>query len=388
MWRTVARARTSTRSSSLNNLVEKDKKMKILKTEASAQALIQELESGIPDMMEQKSVPGLALSLVRAGEPYWERTFGVTSRVTQEPVTPDTVFEAASLSKPVFAYAVLQLVQEGALDLDAPLDEYMPEPYVPDDPRLQLITARRVLCHSTGFPNWRPKGDALRIYFTPGTRFSYSGEGYVYLQKVVEHVSGQTADEFVQSRVLTPHGMQHSIFLWTGEGNLAVAVGHDEQGEAQEKGRWSSVNVAAGLHCTARDFARFMCVVMKPSAEETARLEPELNQEMLSPQVQASDGEWSWQPGWPNAKVTVNERVSWGLGWGLQRTAGLQKTAEGDSFWHWGDNGCYRAFAIGSAQDGQALAVMTNSQNGQQVINWMLRDVLGGEYPALDWMYG
>jgi CubicO group peptidase (beta-lactamase class C family) len=356
--------------------------MKTLKTEASARALIQELESRIPDMMERTSIPGLALSLVRARKPYWEQAFGVRNRVTQEPVTLETVFEAASLSKPVFAYAALQLVQEGVLDLDAPLDEYTLEPYVPDDPRLKLITARRVLCHSPGFPNWRREGDALRIYFTPGARFSYSGEGYVYLQKVVEHVSGQTAAEFVQSRVFTPHGMRHSSLLWTGEENLAVAVGHDKQGEAQEKRLWPSAHTAAGLHCTARDLARFMCVVMKPSAKEAARLGPELNQEMLSPQIQTNDGGGSWQPGWPDAKVTVNERVSWGLGWGLQ------KTAEGDSFWHWGDNGCYRAFAIGSAQEGQALAIMTNGQNGQQVINWMLRDVLGGEYPALDWMGG
>jgi CubicO group peptidase (beta-lactamase class C family) len=103
--------------------VEKDKKMKTLQTEASARTLVQELESSLPAVMERTSVPGLSLALVRAGEPCWERAFGVQSRLTQEPVTPGTVFEAASLSKPVFAYAVLQLVQEGALDLDAALDD-------------------------------------------------------------------------------------------------------------------------------------------------------------------------------------------------------------------------------------------------------------------------
>jgi CubicO group peptidase (beta-lactamase class C family) len=347
--------------------------MKTLRTETSARGLVKELESDLPAIMERRSVPGLALSLVRAGERYWERAFGVQSRVTQEPVTLDTVFEAASLSKPVFAYAALQLCQEGVLDLDTSLDEYMAEPYLPDDPGLKLITMRHVLSHSTGFPNWRRKGQALRTHFRPGTRFSYSGEGYVYLQKVIEHVTGQPAAEFLKSQVLLPCDMRHSSFLWTGQESLAVAVGHDKAGEAQEKELWPKVNAAAGLHCTARDLARFTRVVVRPGGGS------EFAQEMLSPQIQTNTPV-SRHDDWPQAEIRINELVSWGLGWGLQ------KTTRGDSFWHWGDNGCYRAFALGFAREGHALVVMTNGENGQEVINWILRDALEGDYPGLDWL--
>jgi len=83
------------------------------------------------------------------------------------------------LTKPVVAYAALKLADQGKLDLDAPLSRYLPAPYIDGDARLEQITARRVLSHNSGFPNWRPEGKPLVIHFTPGERFSYSGEGFV-----------------------------------------------------------------------------------------------------------------------------------------------------------------------------------------------------------------
>lgn len=92
-------------------------------------------------------------------------------------VSADTVFEAASLSKPVFAFGVLLLAQEGIIDLDRPLASYLPAPYLPAEPGAAVITARMVLEHTTGLPNWRPKGEPLALLRQPGTRFGYSGEG-------------------------------------------------------------------------------------------------------------------------------------------------------------------------------------------------------------------
>src|SRR6185295_2724162 len=102
---------------------------------------------------------------------------------TGRPVDPRTIFEAASISKPIVALGALDLVRRGALSLDTPLDAYLPEPYLPVDRRASTITARMVLGHTTGFPNWRPRGEPLALLRDPGTRFGYSGEGYVYLQR-------------------------------------------------------------------------------------------------------------------------------------------------------------------------------------------------------------
>jgi hypothetical protein len=147
------------------------------------QSTILQLERDVPELMKKSNVPGVSIALIQRGKTIWVHGFGVKKAGTSQPVTGETVFEAASLSKPVFAYGVLKLVDQGKLGLDVPLTTYLPKPYIPGDQRLAKITARIVLSHRTGFPNWRD-GDSLPLYFTPGERFSYSGEGYIYLQRV------------------------------------------------------------------------------------------------------------------------------------------------------------------------------------------------------------
>src|SRR5579863_6059040 len=155
-----------------------------------AKAAVSRLEHDVPGLIKQGGMPGMSIAVIRGGKTTWVHGFGVKNEKSGEPVTAGTVFEAASLSKPVFAYGVLKLVEEGKLALDVPLTTYLPKPYIEGDERLTKITARIVLSHRTGFPNWRD-ADKLLIYFTPGERFSYSGEGYVYLQRVVEHITGK-----------------------------------------------------------------------------------------------------------------------------------------------------------------------------------------------------
>ena len=323
----------------------------------------------------------LSLTLIRNGEILWSNAFGVRSSVSRELVTEDTVFEAASLSKPVFAYASLKLCESGILDLDTPLTNYLADPYVPDEPRLKLLTMRHVLSHTTGFPNWRPKGKPLRMYFSPGERFSYSGEGFVYLQAVVAHITGQEPAAYMFSDLLKPLGMQSSRYIWDGQDSSPVAVGHDEKGEATDKHLWQEMCAPASLHCTSKDFAKFMCAVMQPSPNNPAHLGLEMTKEMLTSQVQVNDSA-PWDDDWPKPEIITNDLVGWGLGWGIQRTS------EGDSIWHWGDNGNYRAFAVGLPEEGHGIVIMTNGKNGQEVINHILRDIVGGDYPGLDWLFG
>src|SRR5919107_518441 len=173
---------------------------------AGRKDLTSRLERVIPRLMEEGDVPGLSLALVRDSKISWRWSFGVKNADTKEPVRDDTVFEAASLSKPVFAYAVLKLVDAGKLELDKPLAAYLPEPYVRDDERVKLITARIVLDHTTGFQNEAGPGRPLKIHFTPGDRFSYSGAGFLYLQTVVERIRGEPLDAFMRKTVFEPLG--------------------------------------------------------------------------------------------------------------------------------------------------------------------------------------
>src|SRR5215471_12239255 len=185
-----------------------------LKAALKREDLVADLERLIPDLMKKADVPGLSIAVIRDAQVMWCRGFGVANVETRQPVDDNSVFEAASLSKPVFAYAVLKLVDAGKLDLDTPLTRYLPGAYVENDDRLNLITARIVLSHRTGFPNWRPQGQPLKIHFRPGEKFSYSGEGVVYLQKVVEHITGEPFDAFMKRTVFDPLQMTASSYVW------------------------------------------------------------------------------------------------------------------------------------------------------------------------------
>ena len=366
----------------------------------STQTLVDRFEAGIPNLMKEATVPGLAITLIRDGHIVWSQAFGVRNRLTREPVTLDTVFEAASLSKPLLAYVALKLCEKGVLDLDRPLVDYVPDSCLSialptagaspqqevvaqqvllDKLQLERVTARQVLSHTTGFPNWPSKEQPLKLYFVPGERFAYSGTGYAVLQAIVELITGQPAAAYVQLNILDPFGMRHSRFVWTGQENLAVAVGHNEKGEPKEKVLWLDMIAGASLHSTPADYAKFMVAVVRPSADNPYHLGSELAKEMLVAQVQVNDSA-PWHEDWPKPEIKLNEYVGWGLGWGIQRTT------TDDSFWHWGDNGNYQNFAIGSRRGGVGLVIMMNGKNGRQVYQGILGEIIGGEYPGLDWL--
>lgn len=345
-----------------------------LKTRVKKDELTASLSRTIPQLMKDADVPGLSILLIRDGKVFWQRPFGVTNAETKQPVTESTVFEAASLSKPVFAYGVLKLADSGKLDLDTPLVKYMPGAYVENDERLNQLTARRVLSHTTGFPNWRPPGGPLKIYFTPGERFSYSGEGFVYLQAVVEHLTGQPLDAFMKKSVFDPLGMTSSSYVWQDRFEPLKAFGHNQAGEVTTRRQPKEANAAASLNTTPSDYARFVIAVMNGTGlkRETAR-------QMLTPQIKVQE----------NCQICVNDTgpvrllqdVAWGLGWGLQRTA------DGDSFWHWGDsNNDVQCYVVAYPAKKMGVMVFTNSGNGHSIIPRIIDEAIGGRQPAVAWL--
>jgi CubicO group peptidase (beta-lactamase class C family) len=353
--------------------------MKALQTENSAAEVIEKLIENIPGLMARANVPGMSVAMVRNAQIYWQQAFGVTSTATQEKVTDQTLFEAASLSKTVFAYALLKLANNHLIELDSPLAEYLPEPYIDNEPFLELITMRHVLNHTCGFPNWRPKGKPLKVHFTPGQRFSYSGEGFMYLQSVLAAVTRQDPADYLRTEFLEPFGMEHSWYSIAGLEGSSIAVGHDKKGKPAEKNVWPEMYAAASLHSTATDFARFICAILKPDLSQPLHLSPEMTKEMLTPQVAVNDDP-PWAFGWPKRRIRTSEKLSWGLGWGLEHTsAGL-------SFWHWGDNGKFRAFTLGYPDLGTGIIFLSNGQNGQNIISQLLLSVFGGEFPGLMWL--
>ncbi|MEM7028045.1 MAG: serine hydrolase domain-containing protein [Chloroflexota bacterium] len=360
-----------------------------LKTTTLLETLIPHLEKHLPRLMEKAGVPGLSVALIRQAELVWAQGFGVKNVETKAPVTTDTIFEACSLSKVPFAYAALKLYELGELDIDAPLSQYLPAPYFDGEPNDNPVTAGQVLSHTAGFPNWRPKswselgwppaGVPLELHFTPGDHYSYSGEGFMYLQRVIEQLTGKTGEAFMQTQLLKPLGMERSTYVWADADDPDLASNHDYEGNLAQKFLRQDMISAASLHTTPTEYANFMTAMMNPSSENDAHLSSRSTDQMLSSQVQVNDLA-PWHGDWPDGEIVTDERVSWGLGWGLQHHE------NSTSFWHWGDNFSATAFAAGFKEEGLGIIIMANSGNGYGLFEDVCLETIGGEYPGLWWL--
>ncbi len=331
------------------------------------------LAKDIPVLMDKAGVPGLSISVIRDGKAVWTESLGVRSEQTKKPVTNDTMFNVASLSKPVFAYGVLKLVDAGKLKLDEPLAPYLPKESTEEDPRFRLITARIVLSHRTGFPNWPPDGKTLAFHFTPGERFSYSGAGIVLLQKAVEKITGKPLNDYMQESVFGPLGMKHSSYVWNPAFENAVAIGHDVGGSPTDLFKADQANAASSLETTAEDYAIFLDAVLQGTG-----LKPATMREMEAPQIAVDPACENCVDGTPSGKLSTS--IFWGLGFGIE------KTAEGESLWHWGDNGVFKAFFVVRPATKSGVVYMTNSENGLSIARAIVAETLGGEQPAFDWL--
>ena len=231
----------------------------------------------IPSLMAAAHVPGLSIALVKNAALVWSRGFGVRNAGANAPVDADTVFEAGSVSKTVFAYAVMKLREKKVLNLDTPLTKYVSERWL-SEPHFDQITARQVLSHTTGLPNWRSKEAPLRIQFTPGSKWHYSGEGYSFLQLVVAHLTGRVDErrcetmfdglevcatefeEYMKGTLLRPLGMSSSSYAWDDALVSQVAWAHDKDGKPTKLPHptpftAARYGAAGNLSTTANDYA-------------------------------------------------------------------------------------------------------------------------------------
>lgn len=272
----------------------------------------------------------------------------------------DSVFQAASLSKPVFAYAVLKLVAQGKLELDAPVVKYLPQGYrhqfnplkvnpsnLVTDPRIRAITVRMALNHTSGLPNWA--SGPLSFDSDPGTKWSYSGEGYMVLQRAVEAVTGEPLDRFMTSQVFKPLAMDNSNYVRGERTAQNLLPGTKANGTPRATMDLQNPIAAFSLTTTASDYGKFLVAV--------------LSDDHMLEQIAASP-------------ITVDPSLNlgWGLGWGIERT-------QDDLYiWHWGNNPGYRAFVIASIRTGDGFVMLTNSENGLELAEPITRNILPGEH--------
>jgi CubicO group peptidase (beta-lactamase class C family) len=355
----------------------------------------------LPRLMELAELPGLGMGVIHGDRLVWRHYAGLANAASKAPITPSSIFPAASMGKQVFAYAVLKLVDEHKLDLDRPLRTYVSE----DAPIGEFggrVTARHILSHSSGLPNWRDEANQpLTPAFEPGTKFRYSGEGFYYLQRCVEKITGMGCEAFMQESIFRPLGMNSSTYLWRVDAGQRLVSGHrgDEPFDnrafpeqlfnlIQKSGvpltQWNhdriveemakilspphkpvpnetSPNVAFGLLTTVTDYSAFVTRITEPRGD-AFDLKPETRSFMMKPYSH------------------VNSALAWGLGWGIEEESGARY------LWQWGDNGGWKNIVIVHPESRSALVVFTNGNKGMRVVERIAKAATGRDHAMFLWV--
>ena len=328
----------------------------------------------LPDRMQFYKAPAVSIAVINEGRMEWARAYGTLEAGGKVPATVTTVFQAASLSKPVTAMAALRLVQERKLDLDADVNGSLKSWKIPENEftKTQKVTLRHLLSHSAGLTipgflgyasdaplptviqmlDGTPPANSkpVRVEIVPGTKFRYSGGGYVVLQQLLTDVGEKSFPDLLEQLVFRRLGMDHSSFLQSLPQDLAnnIAPGHLPNGQVMPGGYYRYAELApAGLWTTPTDLARFVIEIQSSLHGKSKKvLSRETTRQMLTPQVENS-----------------------GLGLFIDGTDRSRR------FSHSGSNVGYKAYLVGYFDSGQGAVVMTNSENGAQLMLEVLRSI-------------
>ena len=267
-----------------SNNIHSQQIMKLDGTKITREAL----DSYLKKQMHDLKIPGLSIAIINDARIVYHRTFGLANTKSGEKVNNLSIFQASSMSKPVFAYLVLKMAEERVLDLDTPLYKYLPYLDLEYDERYKQITARMVLCHSSGLPN-SSQGDKVELAFDPGTNFQYSGVGYNYLSRVLQKLlnkSPQEMEQFFQETVAKPLKMKHTSFVKNQYALLHKTMAHNANGIIENATPWwseNSFNTSGALHAEAFSYSMFLIGLMNEKG-----LKKESIDEMLKEQVKAN----------------------------------------------------------------------------------------------------
>lgn len=343
-----------------------------------------EIDRSVAALMGAAEVTGAGIAIFNHGEIRYLKAYGFRDKEKNLPLTVDSIMSAASFSKVAFAYLMMQLVDDGKVDLDRPIYQYLPKllPEYPryadlaNDPRHKQITARMLLSHTSGFANWRwlEEDHKLKIHFEPGSRFAYSGEGIDLLQLVVEEITHRPLAELMEERVFTPIGMTRTSMIWEDRFANDFANGYDEYGRSLGRKDWKKGDAAGSMLTTPHDFALFVQAVMDGKG-----LKPTTREQMLGPQIPINSKHEF--PSLNNETTDENKsiRLSYGLAWGLYWTP------YGKVFFKEGHDDGWRNYTACFDKQKTGIVIMTNSSNGEGIFKYLLETLLKDTFTPTEW---
>ncbi len=341
------------------------------------------VERTITEAMARERVTGLAVAIINRGEVVYLRAFGEKNATAHTPLTTASTMYAASFTKTMFAHLAMQLVQDGVLDLDRPVVQYVPRldtvekwAEMTTDPRHAKITPRMLLSHTSGFSNYRflNPGEKLLINFEPGSRYAYSGEGLNLLQYVIEQISGRSLTVLMRDRVFRPLGMTRTSMVWDSTFAADLAMGHDTSGALVGHSKRSAPRAAGSADTDIREMASYMQAMLRGDG-----LSADARRTMFSPQVRIRSHHQ-----FPTLDTLTTTRddgiaLSYGIGWGLVRSP------YGIGFFKEGSDDITRNHMIGFADRQSAMIVMSNSGRGDRVFAELFATLLGDRVSPWAW---
>ncbi|SDM26523.1 serine hydrolase domain-containing protein [Pedobacter antarcticus] len=341
-------------------------------------------------LMGQAKVKGLEMAIFNSNKLIYKEAFGTANDSGAKLHSSMSIY-GASLSKTVFAVLVMKLVEEGIIDLDKPLQDYLPKPIyeypqktkwqdnyndLRTDTLYRKITARMCLDHTTGFPNWRwdNPDQKLKIASVPGSRYSYSGEGLVYLQTVIEKVTGKSLEQLMEQKIYKQFGMKNSAYTWLPKFEGDYALGYNQEGKSYEKDKDNEARSASTLETTLDDYTAFVETLLQGKG-----LKKTLRDEMFKPQIRLRSVNQFGPLSRKDTSAYDAISLSYGLGWGLLKSPygwGAFKEGHGDGFQH---------YCIVFPEIGTGIIIMTNSDNGESIFKDLLETTIGDEYTPWKW---
>lgn len=298
--------------------------------------------------MARLNVPVVGMGLIKDGKISEISIIGALEKGKLAP--ENTIFNVASLTKPIFAITVLKLVENGDWDLDEPIYPYWIDPDIKDDKRHQKLTTRIILSHQTGFSNWRWNNgkEKLAFNFDPGTDHGYSGEGYEYLRYAIETKFQKSIIEISDSLIFQPLGMNDTRYIWD-EGMEAApfAKWHNKRGELYDTFKRSDPCAADDLMTSVEDYCKFAIHVLNG-----AGLSSTLFDDMVKSQIK------------------VSRNVGSGLGWEIYQNLPDEEYA----LVHGGSDRGVRARVILLPKSKDGIVIMTNGDKGMKIIRRLIKE--------------
>lgn len=343
------------------------------------------LETHVQALMAEAQVPGLALAVIRDGRVVSAAAYGSADVERGLPLSPNTVMAGASLTKAAFAHLVMQLVDEGIIDLDRPLPLQLRQPLgdykdfaeLAADARWRKITPRMLLSHSSGLLNWRwiNPDRKLTLNYQPGQRYVYSGEGFQLLQLIVEERTREPLATLMQKRVFDRFGMASTSMVWREDFATRTANTYTADGKPHGHARRSNARAAGSMDTTLNDYAAFLAGVLRGDGLSAASQRQMLSAQMaiVSPQQFPSH--------WPG-ETAVNQGISLaaGLGWVVYQSP------RGPAFFKEGNDEGTNNLALGFAHSRDGLLMLSNSANADKLFYAAAERLLGPQ-TCLPWFW-